>query len=204
MRFEGPAIARRLLLTSADHATRRLTAQPRSLRLFLAIWPGAEVRARIAEHAGSWSLPPGCLRYEPEDWHVTLHYIGEVAMERIAALADAVDLPREPVDLLLDKPQMWPRGLAVLGASRVPPTLQDLHRLLGGVLAGLDLPVETRTYRPHVTLARRAAAARLPDRSPAVAWRVRSFGLVVSTGRRERRYEVIREYGCQSRPVSGG
>jgi 2'-5' RNA ligase len=171
-----------------------ITAPPRSLRLFLAIWPDAAVRAGIAEHADGWALPTGCLRYQPQDWHVTLHFIGGLAMERIGGLADAVDLPVEPFHLLLDKPQVWPRGIAVLGVTRVPAALAELQRRLGAALAGFGLPLEQRAYRPHVTLARRAAGAVAPRGGAPVAWPVQDFALVVSTGDMRRRYEVIARF----------
>ena len=167
---------------------------PRNLRLFLALWPDPAVARKVAGHARHWSFPPGCRRYGPQDWHVTLHFLGSVATERLPDLVEAIDLPLESCDLLLDRPQLWPRGLAVLCAMQVPPALLDLHRRLADALAGLDLPVEQRTYRPHVTLARNAGDATTPVDGPVVAWPVRDFALVVSTGRPDRRYEVIGRY----------
>jgi 2'-5' RNA ligase len=171
-----------------------MSSRSRSLRLFLALWPDEAVRARIADHAAAWSLPPGCLRYQPWDWHVTLHYIGPLAIGRAAALADAVDLPIEPFELQLDKPRLWPRGLAILESSQVPAALQDLHRRLAAALSRSDVPLEQRPYRPHVTLARGADGALVPPGRAPVRWPARSFALVVSTGSSDQRYEVLREY----------
>ena len=125
---------------------------------------------------------------------MTLHFIGSVDLPGLPALADAVDLPMEPFDLLLDTPRSWPRGLAVLEAARLPAALSRLHRRLGESLQRLGLPVEERTYRPHVTFARRAAGAVGPKEAAPVKWAARSFALVVSTGNRQQRYQVLREY----------
>jgi 2'-5' RNA ligase len=171
-----------------------LAALPARLRLFLALWPDQAVADSLAEHARCWSLPSDCLRYAPRDWHVTLHFLGSVASERLPELADALDVSVDPFELVLDAPQLWPRGLAILGATRVPEALHDLHRRLADALAAQDLPVERRTYRPHVTLARRAGAAMPPKDPAAVAWRAQDFVLVVSTGKPDRRYEVICRY----------
>lgn len=97
-------------------------------------------------------------------------------------------------DLRLDRPMLWPRGLAVLGATEVPEPLLALHDRLGHALRGLDLPIETRPYQPHVTLARHADAATPPIASPPVVWRVSGFALVASTGNKNARYQVIHEY----------
>jgi 2'-5' RNA ligase len=168
---------------------------PRSHRLFLALWPDAEIRSRLAAHARGWTLPPGCLRYPPPDWHVTLHYIGAVATEQVAALAAGVAVPAMRFELVLDRPQVWPRGLAVLGATEVPAAMESLHRRLGDALQAADREIELRSYRPHVTLARRAAAALPPLEPQPVAWSVRQFVLALSTGKATPRYEIIRAYG---------
>jgi 2'-5' RNA ligase len=76
--------------------------------------------------------------------------------------------------------------------------LRDLHQRLGDALAGQGLPVEERTYRPHVTLARRASAAIAPIDNPGVAWPVQDFALVASTGKPDRRYEVICRYSSSA------
>jgi 2'-5' RNA ligase len=164
-------------------------------RLFLAIWPDDEIRQRLSEHRAAWSLPAGCLRYQPQDWHVTLHYLGSVADERVADIVAALHLPLEPCELVLDQPQLWRGGLAVLAASSVPPALASLHDRLAVALRELELPVEARPWRPHLTLARRAAGARLPSSFAPIAWAAHNYAMVVSTGRQEQRYQILHEYG---------
>jgi len=168
--------------------------RPPSHRLFLALWPDDTVRCRVREHAQGWFIPPGSVRYGPPDWHVTLHFLGKVLAERVPDIAAGIDVPREPFELVLDQPRIWPRGLAVIGASTIPQALKSLHARVGEALLGLDQAVETRPYRPHLTLARRAEAAVKPDAPVPVAWPVSGFVLVVSTGRADHRYEVLREY----------
>lgn len=168
---------------------------PRTFRLFLALWPDDEIRHAIGEHASGWSLPSGSVRYGPADWHVTLHFLGSVASDRVPDIAVGMDVPLEPFELTLDRPLLWPRGLAVVAASQVPTALKDLHDRLGQALQILQQPVEPRAYRPHLTLARRADGAIRPTAPVAVVWPVRSFALVVSTGRTDHRYEVLRTYG---------
>ncbi len=163
-------------------------------RLFLALWPEDGVRAQLAAHASQWAWPAGGVRYLPADWHVTLHFIGNVGAGQVEGIAAGADVPFQPFTLNLDQPQLWPHGLAVLCTAAVPPPLQALYDRLGQVLRGLDLPVETRPYQPHVTLARRAGAAVPPSACAPVRWWVRSFALAVSTGDRDQRYRVIRQY----------
>lgn len=134
------------------------------------------------------------MQYAPADWHVTLHFIGPVQAERVADISAYANVPLRPFDWTLDQPMLWPHGLAVLGTTELPKPLQALHERLGDVLRGLGLAIESRRFQPHVTLARRAEAAIPPTASVPVVWRVRSYTLAVSTGDKNHRYRVIREY----------
>lgn len=75
----------------------------------------------------------------------------------------------------------------------VPAALLELHAELGAALRRLSLPLELRPFRPHVTLARRAAGAVMPVAPKAVNWTVNHYLLVHSLPGRAG-YEVIREY----------
>jgi len=166
----------------------------RTQRLFLALWPDDRVREQLVAHASQWVWPTGCVRYRPADWHITLHFIGDVAADRVEGIAASADVPFQPFELVLAQPGLWPHGLAVLRATEVPVPLQALYDRLGQELRALDLAVETRSYQPHATLARHADAAMPPTASAPVVWRVQSFALVVSTGDRNQRYQLIRQY----------
>jgi 2'-5' RNA ligase len=76
--------------------------------------------------------------------------------------------------------QVWPGGIAVLEASKVPPALQELHARLQERLLKLELPVETRRYRPHVTLARKAMGARVPAHWEPLRFTASGYSLVES------------------------
>jgi len=163
-------------------------------RLFLALWPDDGVRRQLAAHAEQWRWPAGCMRYAPQDWHATLHFIGDVASEKVQSIATAAALPLQPFGLVFDQPRLWPRGLAVLCASEPPAALIRLHEALGQALGALDLALDPRPYVPHVTLARRAEAAIAPRVFAPVQWPVQCFALVLSTGLKAPRYRVLRQY----------
>ena len=170
------------------------TAANRTQRLFLALWPDDDVRQQLVIHTGQWTWPDGCTRYLPEDWHLTLHFIGLVPAGRLADIVALAAVPFPPFTLTLNQPMCWPHGMAVLCMSQVPAPLQALHERLGDALRRLDLPVETRPYLPHVTLARRATAAILPGRPMPVVWQAGRYVMVASTGATSPRYRVIHQY----------
>lgn len=169
-------------------------AAPQTRRLFLALWPDDAVRRQLAAHADQWQWPAGCTRYAPADWHVTLHFIGDVPGGKVDALAACAEVAFAPFELVLDQPGLWANGLAVLCAPEVPSALKDLLERLGQALGRLDIALDKRPYVPHVTLARHAGAAVAPPAGVPVRWPVRGFALAASTGLTAPRYRVIRHY----------
>jgi len=173
-----------------------IPSAPTSARLFLALWPSPEVRAALVAHQSLWQWPPAAACVAPEKLHVTLHFLGDQPQASIAPLQRALDtLPRaEPFVLEGWRPTRWHGGLAVL--EPVPQAglapLSALHAALAEVLRQQGLPVEARPFRPHVTLARRAAGATPPEEVPLPRWPAQGVALVLS----ERgRYQVLSVHG---------
>lgn len=163
-------------------------------RLFLALWPAPATHAALLAHAQQWSWD-NARRTPPERLHITLHFLGPVPAERLDALRAGLQVDWEGCELLLDRAQVWPGGIAVLEASQVPPELAALHAALGERLRALELPVESRRYRPHVTFARKAVAARPPEAFEPVRWKAGgSYALVESLGG-GRGYETLQALG---------
>jgi 2'-5' RNA ligase len=142
---------------------------PPTWRLFLGVWPPPEVRTQILQCADAWQWPASARRTAPERMHITLHFLGNVPVERVPALQQGLSCQWAGCTLELDRAEVWPGGIAVLEASRVPPALADLHARLGEALQRLDVAVETRPYRPHVTLARKGQGARPSEFAP-IRW----------------------------------
>lgn len=166
-----------------------------SVRLFLALLPSDAIQAALALHRDQWSWPAQAVLYAPQDWHLTLHFIGAVPRPRLDELRAALAVPLTPFELRLERPELWPHGLAVLCPEAVPAALRQLYAELGQALRGLGLRTDARPYRPHLTLARHAAPARPPPARPLPDWRVQSYALMVSTGHAAQRYQVLRHYG---------
>jgi 2'-5' RNA ligase len=158
-------------------------------RLFLALWPSAATLERLQAFQGRCVWPAGARRTPARNLHVTLHFIGDVERERVAELVDAAAAPTSAMSLEFDRCERWGRGLAVLVAQQVPQSLRDLHEALASRLRVLALPVESRPYRPHITLARDAAGFESPF--GVVDWRSSGHSLVESAGGQ---YRVLSSY----------
>lgn len=168
---------------------------PATLRLFIGLWPPPETHLALVAHSQEWSWPAQARRTQPERLHVTLHFLGEVDTGLVPALRRELVPGWTGCGLLLDRPVVWPGGIAVLEASAVPGPLADLHGALAARLRGLGVPVEERPYRPHVTLARKAVGARPPLPAKPVLWQARPGYALVQSLPGGRGYETLQSFG---------
>ena len=168
-----------------------MEAKPDTTRLFLALWPDPAVRDALRGWRDAWSWPRGASPVHTDKLHVTLHFLGDLPTARLPELAAGFALPFTPFSLRFERGEIWHNGIAVLEPSEEPAGLLALHAQLSQALVGLRLTPEARKYRPHVTMARRAAGAELPVDGPVVDWQVDRYVLVESRGGA---YNVLREY----------
>jgi RNA 2',3'-cyclic 3'-phosphodiesterase len=166
-------------------------------RLFIALWPDSAVRRDLAAWRDGWRWPRSATPVRTERLHMTLHFIGDVERERVPELADALQLPFDEFTLKFGRAVLWPHGVAVLEPDTVPVPLVELHAGLGAVLKRLALPVDARPFRPHVTLARRAAGASPPLGGPAITWAIDRYVLMESTLGVDGGYTQVRDFPCQ-------
>lgn len=138
-------------------------------RLFVAIeLPEAWLTAIGAMQASLRKDLPGLRYVRPEGVHLTLAFIGEVARERLEAIAAAlppVAASVPPFGLTLDPPGFFgparrPR-VVWLGLGGDLAALGALQQRVVAALAPLALARDERAFRPHLTLARTPDA--LPD-----------------------------------------
>jgi 2'-5' RNA ligase len=150
-------------------------------RLFFALWPNAEVRAAL-EEASLSLLGKRVKRIPASNLHITLAFAGSVT-DRVRQCLEAAagNLTLAPFDLILDHSGYWQRPrIAWLGPTHTPPALWSLVGGLRTVFETCGLPLETRPYQPHVTLARKVS--RLASDVPVtpLPWSIRSFSLIES------------------------
>lgn len=129
-----------------------------SKRLFFALWPDDRQRDQLRNVISpAAKLVEGVAIYRGS-WHVTLAFLGDVPEERIPdvqAIARSVNF--EPFRTRFDKVEFWARPkVAALSASTAPTELRHLVLSLESMLEKLDVQRDTRTFRPHISIVRRA------------------------------------------------
>lgn len=79
-------------------------AQPSTAikRLFLALWPDPACTAGVAELSSQIAWPAGSAVYAPQDWHLTLHFLGNMPVGGLPAIEAATDFDMPPVTVSLD------------------------------------------------------------------------------------------------------
>jgi RNA 2',3'-cyclic 3'-phosphodiesterase len=155
-------------------------------RVFFALWPPPQVARQLAATAEEFAKMASGRATRPETIHLTLAFLGDVALERLPELQRvAGGMRAAPFDLTLDRFGLWRHNrIFWAGSSVVPPALDELASTLAGALqsAGFRVADAGRTFSPHLTLVRKVKAldTALPD-SEALLWPCRNFVLVRST-----------------------
>ena len=165
-------------------------------RLFFALWPDDSVHARLAEQARLLPINTG-RRVPPENFHITLVFLGNVEEQAIPVLtgaAEGISTPR--FRLQINHCGWWKRAkVAWLAPAYTPEPLLELVRQLNHQARLAGLPVDERDYSPHLTVARKLTRPLNPCTFEPIQWDVREFCLVESvTHEKGARYRVLQSW----------
>jgi 2'-5' RNA ligase len=125
-------------------------------RLFIAVHLPDTVTTMLA--AIQPQPAPGIRLVDPDQMHLTLHFLGEVDKDRAERLADALDgFAGSAFSLVIEGVGQFlsPGGVSTLWAGvRENTGLRELHAALARTLAKVGFRQETRPYTPHIAIAR--------------------------------------------------
>ena len=165
-------------------------------RMFFALQPPEPIARAL------WALTPPLTHGRRLPWqmlHITLAFIGDAdpAQQRqLLAIGDALSV--QPFSLSLERLHYQPaRGVLWAAPRGTPFALQASVRHLHSQLREQGLPVDSKPFRPHVTLARKAELdGGLLEIANPVCWPVDGFCLMAShLSPQGARYEVVRRWG---------
>jgi 2'-5' RNA ligase len=105
------------------------------------------LRLRAKDDGLRWSTP--------DQWHVTLVFLGEVDDEARARLVRELGEVRQPaLRLRMEQMGVFERAGILHAEVEVSPELQRLYEAVAAAVRKVGLEVEERPYRAHITLAR--------------------------------------------------
>jgi RNA 2',3'-cyclic 3'-phosphodiesterase len=123
-------------------------------RLFTAIELPERVAAQMALARGG---VVGARWLEPENYHVTLRFIGDIDARKAHDIAETLGDIRRPSALVRFEGLSWFGGdkpRAIVARMKADPALVDLQAEQERRLRRIGVEPETRKFTPHVTLAR--------------------------------------------------
>lgn len=167
------------------------------LRLFAAIVPPPEVVAAVDDTMSGLDVPGR--RVPPENWHVTLRFVGQidqVAYERWLSSLDA-RVAAGKLRMALGGLGAFPRPpkATVLWIGVEGDRVADLAADVDDAAVAAGLEAEERPYRPHLTLARVRPPADVRDlvdlELPRLTFTVAEYHVMAAVGGRYRRLETF-------------
>lgn len=168
------------------------TSKNRTRRFFLAFWPDEALRVQIVRRrqlvgARGWRQVPD------HNLHLTLVFLGNLPAERLAKIGAAVDCARGTAgEIALDRFGWFPGAQVLWLGGDAGQQLLTLHARVCQALVGAGLTLDSRPFRPHVTLYRRVSdRADLPQPEP-LLWRPRKLVLLQSVSGQP--YRVIESW----------
>jgi len=180
--------------------------QSKPWRLFFALWPDGSLRQQLVNRSKLLAQTVCGQLVLAESWHITLVFPGAVdarQRECIERMATSVieQTDSSPFELVLDRFGHWSRPqVAWLGAENSPGSLVRLVDNLSAGVRKCGLSLDTRPYRPHLTLMRKIV--RVPENRPIepLSWWVDCFVLVRSVSAPQGVfYEVLREWQLEGK-----
>lgn len=130
------------------------------MRVFIALNIPNKMKDNLERSASQFKdLATGGNFTRKENYHITLHFLGNVEENNLIYIQSAMDAIKA-----LPAPCLAISQFAVLRASNVVcarfnknSRLTDLHDVLADNLEKMGFTVERRAYRPHVTMIRKFA-----------------------------------------------
>jgi 2'-5' RNA ligase len=179
--------------------TEQAEAGPDRHRVFFALWPDEATRSALSRATRAAVRASGGRPIAKDRLHLTVAFLGELTAAGVAVARSVPPVEVGAFELTLDAIGVWPDSRVLWLAPRVlPAPLEELEARLWEQLAVRGFAAEDRSYRPHVTLARRARP--VETAAEPVRWRVEDLALVESfPDGRNVHYAVLERW-----PLDGG
>jgi len=159
------------------------TSKKKTMRVFFAIKPDDAALKQLSHLAKRLALTCGGQKTKKANIHLTLAFLGEIAIDRLAALrAAAKGVTATTFDFTFDEIRYWKHNQIIYaGTSKCTPELLTLVNNLRNTLSTNRFAFDSRAYKPHITLVKKTKPGRtLPGLATPISWRVAEWFLIQS------------------------
>ncbi|MGB9617928.1 MAG: RNA 2',3'-cyclic phosphodiesterase [Desulfomonilaceae bacterium] len=191
------------------HKSRATSRDNPMVRCFVALELPEEVKSFVAAVAAELRLKIKDAKWvSVQGMHLTLKFLGDVPSGAIPAVGKALEEPfavRGPIQLKVQGlgcfPNMKRPRVIWLGITDSQSALQPLVQKIEDALVPLGIPRETRSFKPHLTLARMKDAGDLSRDMEFIMERQTATGPSFSINSAVLFESVLRPQGAQYHPI---
>ncbi len=154
----------------------------KSIRVFFAVFPNQATRILLADQVKQLKPLCGGRKVQRQQIHLTLLFLGNVATERIALLQQsAKNVSTQKFELHLNEIRYWKHSQIVyIQSKQFPAELFFLVNSLTHTLSEAGFTFDKLTYKPHITLIRKAIRPVIINLNDSIVWHVDKWFLVQS------------------------
>ena len=150
-------------------------------RLFFALWPDNKMQSSFY-HVARQFKDEKIRLVKKSNLHITLEFLGQVSKYNQQQLIEKSNhIQVEPFELELTSIGWWKKpGILWIGPQHIPQSLTNLVESIKQIVEQQGLETDKRSYKPHITIARKVKQDQLPEQSIDIRWQVNSFALIES------------------------
>ena len=166
-------------------------------RYFFALWPDKKRQALFSTIAHQGLSNSKGKFIATQNLHITLAFLGELNSEQLQlAIAAADEVCGESFTVTLDRFGFWKRPKVIwLAPTSTPASLMQLATDLQARLAKNQITVDQRSFKPHMTVMRKAYSKPKVATVKSSEWYVDNFCLIRSTlNRASASYEILKQW----------
>ncbi len=152
------------------------------IRVFFAIFPDKSVQAQLAHQAEQLESICGGSAVKMQQIHLTLLFLGNIAIHQLEILQQAMkNVSAEKFEFKLEEICYWKHNQIVYSQTKqFPVALFTLVDTLRNALSEAGFQIDTRAYKPHVTLIRKATHCTKTNLDIPLVWHVNEWFLIQS------------------------
>lgn len=152
------------------------------VRVFFAIFPNKRIQEQLVHLAESLEPICGGRKIKKQRIHLTLLFLGNINAHRIEALQQAMKMVTEKeFELSLEEICQWKKNQIIyVQSNKFPAELFSLVDSIGHVLSEIGFLLDNHTYKPHITLLRKAVRPAKIGLIEPIQWRVNEWFLIQS------------------------